>query len=172
MKLDKRIKSVSDIITCFVGDKDRAKQYVGQVGYFADDMMNFNNLEGCIYGKLENYVIDEDYPFKCMPADIHYAFFIPESVLKPKEKEKKYRPYTLIEFIDKFTIGRPVSFRRKDMKYSKYLVFSGYWDEPCEGKIVTYISFNSFSFTLDVLFDEYEWQETSNTGNWKPFGVE
>ena len=33
MRLDSRIKSLSDILTCF--DIEEAKQYIGQKGYFA-----------------------------------------------------------------------------------------------------------------------------------------
>ena len=42
MKLDPRIKSVSDILTCF--EIERAKQFIGQKGYFADEQMLNNNI--------------------------------------------------------------------------------------------------------------------------------
>lgn len=166
MELDKRIKALTDIITCFKEDRSRAEKCIGQNGYFADDMMNFNNLEGCIYGKLENYVIDEDYPFKCMPADIHYAFFIPESVLKPKEKEKQYRPYTIEEFCDEgFEI---VVFRGKDNKSLEYHVrYNGYLKGENN---YLYIILGNATYTLSHLFKYYEYLD--DDGVWKPFGVE
>ena len=89
MKLDKRIESVSDIITCFDCDMYRAKYYVGQKGYFANVMLEFNNLKICAYGELENYDIDEVCPFRCKTDGTDYGFFIPEDTLKPKEETKK-----------------------------------------------------------------------------------
>ena len=42
MELDKRIKSLSDILTCF--DIEDAKQYIGQEGYFSDTLCGFCDL--------------------------------------------------------------------------------------------------------------------------------
>lgn len=170
LELDKRIPNQNCIFTCF--DTECAEQYVGKQGYFTNCYTLFTNINSLDKGKLLKICdgsINEKYYTSV--GEKYYSFFLPEDMLIPKKKEKKYRPYTLIEFIDKFTIGRPVSFRRKDTKCSKYLVLLGYWDEPCESKIVTYISFGSHYFSLDVLFEEYEWQDR-DSGDWKPFGVE
>lgn len=118
MKLDPRIKSLSDIITCF--DDEKARQFIGQNGYFSDDMMEFNDLNSCVYGELEDYSIGDDYPFRCKDG-IDHAFFIPENKLKPKKK--KYRPYTLMEFTEKFTMGQPIKYRRKgNVGWERYLM--------------------------------------------------
>ena len=45
MKLDKRIKALSDILTCF--DIEKAKQFIGQKGYFANDLYCFSVVETC-----------------------------------------------------------------------------------------------------------------------------
>lgn len=172
MKLDPRIKSLSDIITCFDEDIPRAKNYVGQIGYFSDDLMEFDDLESCTYGKLEDCSIYYHYPFRCSTDDIDHAFFIPESVLKPKPKEKNYRPFTLMEFEDKFTVGRPIKFREKGREgCERYLILNGYMHEQREGQTFTYIYIGISGYTLDELFNAYEWQE-HYTEDFKPFGVE
>ena len=166
MELDKRIKALTDIITCFKEDRSRAEKCIGQNGYFADDMMSFNNLEGCIYGKLEAICIGEDYPFKCVPADIHYAFFIPESVLKPKEKEKKYRPFAnTSEFFIKtsFEEGELIYMRSKQHKYEYHLMLIGWtYNELMLGGLR--------SLDLTELFDKFELWDGED--KFIPFGVE
>lgn len=164
MELDKRIVLLTDIITCFKEDRSRAEKCIGQTGYFADDMMNFNDLDGCIYGKLVNYVIDEDYPFKCMPADIHYAFFIPESVLKLKPK--KYRPFANTnEFflMRNFGVGNLIRIRYKKYGIEYCIMIIGFTD-----KELMLGNFQGLSF--DELFKNYElWDCEDN--KFKPFGA-
>lgn len=89
MKLDPKIKSLSDILTCF--DIEEAKQFIGQKGYFTDYFNLFDYVATLKYGVLEK-VFDSDCSFKC---DCWWRFFIPESRLKTKIK--KYRPFTNIK---------------------------------------------------------------------------
>ena len=169
MKLDKRIKKLSDIITCFDEDKPKAKNYEGQMGYFSDDMMEFNDLESCVYGELK--VIDDvNYPFNCSTDTIDHAFFIPESVLKPKPKnEKVYRPYTIDEFCHQFPIGLTITYRRKAYKELIHnVMFVGYRVDAT-GVIVL---LGNAGHALENLFKEYEWAESINSDKFKPFGVE
>lgn len=170
MELDKRIKALTDIITCFDGDKDRAKQYIGQMGYFADDMMEFNRLSACTYGKLIDSGIDDNYPFKCGEHDIDHAFFIPESVLKPKPKKKvEYRPYIIAEFCHQFPIGSVITFRRKAYKELIHnVMFTGYRVDDT-GIIVL---LGNAGYDLENLFNDYEWTESIVSEKFKPFGVE
>lgn len=109
MKLDPRIKSLSDILTCF--DIERAKEFIGQKGYFADSLYYFDDLGSCYHGMLTDACDDQAGPFHWREGDSYQQLFIPESSLKPIEK--KYRPYTLEEFKDQFPIGRPIEFRGK-----------------------------------------------------------
>lgn len=176
MKLDKRIKSVSDIITCFDDDKYRAQPYIGQEGYFTNNMMDFEDLDDCSYGVLKDFSIYE-YPFICKTGntvnDVDYAFFIPESSLKlePK-KEKKYRPYTFREFKNIFPIGQPIKYRRKgNVGLENEIVLDGYAHEQRGDQIFTYIFIGVQDYTLQELFEEYEWQATDSE-EFKPFGVE
>ena len=91
MKLDSRIKSLSDILTCF--DIEEAKQYIGQKGYFEDYLDKYNSLEVSEYGTLTE-VVDNEAPFKS-DNRCHWRFFIPESLL---ENKKYSRPFSIIEF--------------------------------------------------------------------------
>lgn len=96
MELDKRIKSLSDILTCF--DIEKAKQYVDQKGYFAGKLYCFRDIQHCDYGTLSDVCDDQAEAFHMKEYDIHYSYFIPERFLKPTEK--KYRPLTLDEVND------------------------------------------------------------------------
>ena len=169
MKLDKRIKKLSDIITCYDEDRPRAKNYEGQMGYFSDDLMEFNDLESCVYGELK-LSDDVNYPFNCNEDTIDHAFFIPESSLKPKPKnEKVYRPYTIEEFCQQFPIGLVITFRRKAYPELVHnLMFVGYRVDAT-GVIVL---LGNAGHALENLFKEYEWTESINSDKFKPFGVE
>ena len=169
MELDKRIKSLSDILTCF--DIEKAKQFIGQNGYFAGDLYCFTDLQLCAYGTLANVkrFIGTGDTFKKREGEFVYPFFIPECSLKIKEKQ--YRPYTFMEFTAVFTFGRPIKFRQKGAEgYERYLILNGYQHEQHGGRTVTYIYIGSQGYTLDALFNDYEWQE-HYTEDFKPFGV-
>lgn len=166
MKLDPRIKSLSDILTCF--DIERAEQFIGQKGYFADGLSCYHNLANRTYDTL-THIKDGDYPFK-EGNDSHWRYFIPECSLKPKEKQ--YRPYTLMEFNDKFTVGRPIKFRKKgEVGNERYLILNGYSHNKLFDEITTDIYIGRGAYTLDELFNKYEWQE-HYTEDFEPFGVE
>ncbi len=166
MKLDPRIKALSDILTCF--DIERAEQFIGQKGYFADDLSDYDSLENGEYGTLTE-VLDNEVPFK-VDNRCHWKYFIPECFVKPKENQ--YRPYTLNEFKDKFHIGQPIKFRKKgEVGNERYLILNGYSNYKLFDEITTDIYIGRGAYTLDELFNKYEWQE-HYTEDFKPFGVE
>ena len=161
MKLDPRIKSLSDILTCF--DIERAEQFIGQKGYFADDLPEYDSLENGEYGTLTE-VLDNEVPFK-VDNRCHWKYFIPEYSLKPKEKQ--YRPYTINEFLDKFHFGDSIILRPKiNIKMEFHLVYNGYKIID-NNKIEFY--FGPAIFTLLELFQSFE---LFYLGRWYPFGVE
>ena len=172
MQLDKRIKSI-DSIRSFNTDNDDC---LGKFGYFTNYVTNFDDLNSIRKG-ICVFKDGERFPFYCGDQKSHYCddqkfqFFIPESELLPKEK--KYRPYTLEEFCDKFTVGLPIKFRQKGKVGSeRYLILNGYIHEQYYDEIITYISIGSGGgYSLQELFEEYEWQE-HYTEDFKPFGVE
>lgn len=162
MKLDPRIKSLTDILTCF--DIEEAKQFIGQKGYFSDFLSLYDCLDDRTYDVLTK-VDDNSKPFK---ADLYWRYFIPESRLL-EVKKKKYRPYTMQEFKSTFTIGQPIKHREKGMEgYEIYVTLLGY---RYKGKASPRIYIGNFTYSLDGLFVSYEWQDP-DTGDWKPFGVE
>ena len=173
MELDKRIKSLSDILTCF--DVERAKEFLGEKGYFAGDLYCFADLRRVCppYGTLANVFDDPDDTFQRKEDSIYYPYFVPECLLKPKEKQ--YRPYTFMEFTDKFTVGQPIKFRRKGkVGHERYLILNGYeheLDGLHDDQTITYVYIGAIPYTFNELFKNYEWQE-HYTEDFKPFGVE
>ena len=176
MKLDKRIENERLIYTPFT----TAKPKLREKGYFTDDIHAFNSLEDCDcrYGELvEHDDVDYAYPY-CCESDggcgdgsttcDWFAFYIPESSLKQKEKQKQFRPYTFMEFCEKFSIGLPIKFRKKGaVGCERYLILNGYEHEPDEH----YVYIGHIPYTLNELFRDYEWQE-HYTEDFEPFGVE
>ena len=168
MNLDKRIKSKSDILSCF--DIENDKEFVGQKGYFANEISSFCDINICKYGTLGSVLGDQQESFYMSETEESFSFFIPESVLKTKEKQ--YRPYTLVEFKDKFHIGQPISFRKKgEVGNERYLILNGYSNCKLFDEITTDIYIGRGAYTLDELFNKYEWQ-ASDTEDFQPFGVE
>lgn len=170
MKLDKRIKSRKDIFDCFNAEK--AGKYIGEHGYFVNNLSDFSDLAGKQpnYGTLGAFHQELDSPFYLQESATVYNFFLPESLLL--KLEKKYRPYTLEEFTEKFKVGLPIKFRKKDkVGCERYLILNGYEHEQRNDQTITYIYIGVVGYTFDELFNEYEWQE-HYTEDYKPFGVE
>ena len=162
MKLDPRIKALSDILTCF--DIERAEQFIGQKGYFADDLSDYDSLENGEYGTLTE-VLDNEVPFK-VDNRCHWKYFILECSLKPKEKQ--YRPYTINEFIEKFHFGDSIILRPKNHKSLQFnVVHNGYAVDAGSNEIKLYLGCGVY--TLPELFQSYE---RFYCGRWYPFGVE
>lgn len=165
MKLDSRIKALSDILTCF--DTERAKEFIGQKGYFSDYLYVFTDLSDRAAGFL-TAIRDQDYAFHQDEDGGYFRFFLPESSLKPAEK--KFRPYTLEEFEDKFPVGRPIKFRVKAVPRPELFLFQN--DTSRNTQIANvYVYVSTFQYDFDWLFEECELYDDS-TRAWKPFGVE
>lgn len=170
MKLDPRIKSLSDILTPF--DMERAKAFIGQKGYFAADLECFENLGGCADGVLVN-VSDNllhHYYNPYLTEDNSFSYFIPEGCLN--QEGKKYRPFTPEEFCTMFCAGLPVKFRKKDDPESQQdLIMQGIWFSPRGGKTVIYARMGSHLYSFDELLDNFEWRGLHGK-DFEPFGVE
>ena len=164
MKLDNRIIDRKYIFDCFNADK--AKEFIGEDCYMTNDIELFKDL--C---SINVYTLDKiEDGFYNAEEDEYFDFCLPVRWLKPEEKQ--YRPYTFMEFTDIFTVGRPIKYRRKGLiGYEMYLILNGYRHEQRNNKTITYIYIGSNRYTIDELFDNYEWQE-HYTEDFKPFGVE
>lgn len=119
MKLDKRIKALTDIQSVTNGCHDW--EFMTKKGYFANSIFDFKDLKRtCVYGEYAGYR-EHDKCFHCeviLPdgtTDYNwFSYFLPEDSLLPEEKpEKKYRPYSLNEFLEQYKIGETVTFRLK-----------------------------------------------------------
>lgn len=163
MNLDKRIKSINDIQSVLNSTKDS----VGKVGYLAKSIKNFKNLNKCKYGTVDMYREDDE----CFCHEIKYtsgvtdntwySYFIPEDKLE--SKEKKYRPYTLTEFVNTHSLGDEVIMRSKDNPTIGHVLFIEYG----EGRDDVHLG--QYWYTFMILFNNYE----IYTGEgWKPFGAE
>ena len=115
MELDKRIKALTDIQSVTSGCHDW--QFMTKKGYFADNLEEFRDLSKCVYGEYMGYA-EKD---QCFTAEVRgnatqfvFRYFIPEDSLLPEVKpEKKFRAFSLNEFLERFKIGNTVTFRLK-----------------------------------------------------------
>lgn len=168
-ELDDRIKSIDDIQTIVCNNND----FVGCEGYFFDEFIQTKDLTKCDYGTLININGESnDLCFKVRDENGigYYRFFIPEKLLKPVEK--KYRAFTLAEWIDQHEIGEVIRFRNTcnqefNVMYLGYILDTN--DDIQDTRTKGQIMFVSTPYTLQELFERYE---ICINGEWKPFGVE
>lgn len=169
--LDKRIKSIDDIQTIICNNND----FVGCKGYFFDNFVQAKNLTKSDYGTLVDINGDSnDHCFKARDKNGnkplgYYRFFIPEKLLKPVEK--KYRPYTLAEWVDQHEIGEVIHCRNEH-KQEFHVMYTGYvidngediQDIHTTGRIMLI----NMGYLLQELFERYE---ICINGEWMPFGI-
>ena len=161
MELDKRIKEGKRPLTCF--DLKEAEQFIGKEGYFAHEMEVFENLDSCYFSRLLGFdTCNKSIPFAVANASRDYEFFIPEDWVLPAEK--KYRPYTLAEWVDQHEIGEVIHCRSKSEGIEAHIMYMGTYHHKNKGTIVLGVA----SYTLDCLFEEFE---IEIDGKWLPFGV-
>ena len=87
-----------------------------------------------------------------------------------EKEEKKYRPFSLEEFLSKFSIGTKISFRSRDLTRSIYGLFEGYQTDKDKTEAYHKITICNLWYTLNDLFERYEYLDEH--GEWQPFGVE
>ena len=170
MELDKRIKEGKKPLNCF--DTEQAKQFIGKKCYFSDDARDFMNLDKAdgdtlfYVAELQNIWTAEEYCFADNSND--WRFILPFEWVKPEEPEKKYRPYTKHEFLNKFECGKPINIRRKDDYINLFIetMPSVKIDNLSDD---VHVRLFEGIFNLKRLFDEFEWQKSN--GEWQPFGM-
>ena len=171
MELDKRIKDISTIQTILQHDVN----CIGCKGYFFDNFVQAKNLTKCDYGTLVDINGDSnDHCFKAKDKNGnkplgYYRFFIPEKLLKPVEK--KYRPYTLAEWIDQHEIGEVIRCRNEHKQefhvmYTGYVIDNG--EDIQDNRTTGRIMLINMGYLLQELFERYE---ICINGEWQPFGV-
>lgn len=170
-KLDDRIKSIDDIQTIVCNNLG----FIGCKGFFFDEFIQTKDLTKCDYGTLVDINGDsDDHCFKARDKNGnerigYYRFFIPEKLLN----KKKYRPFSLAEWIDKHGIGDVVIYRsKKSDGIELHHMYVGY---ACGiGKNINEIGVGTLtlgvaSYTFNYLFEDFE---LFYNGRWLPFGIE
>lgn len=140
-------------------------------------MVKTTDLSKCAYGTLLNIDNTEHVTDLCFKAELKsrntsfFRFFIPEKLLI-KPIKKKYRPYSLAEWIDKHGIGDVVHYRSKsEGRIELHHMYVGY---ACGiGKDINEIGVGTLtlgvaSYSFNYLFEDYE---LFYNGRWLPFGV-
>lgn len=165
MELDSRIIEVKKPLTCF--DTEIAKHFIGKKGYFTNSLGRYSVLKNTWDGTLDEIQSDLEQCFYDCESEGYFQYFLPAEWVK--ESKKKWRAYTIAEFQETFTVGRAVRFRRKDAPTKEHLlVFGGYYTLH-DGRVS--ILFGIHLYTLEELFEQYEWQEFY-TDEYRPFGIE
>lgn len=167
-ELDVRIKSTDDIQTCLRYNEE----FVGCKGYFFDDLVKVTDLSKSAYGTLLKVDNTDHVTDLCFKAELKngnrsfFRFFIPEKLLKPVKK--KYRPYTIAEWIEQHEIGEVIHFRSKSGEVELRHMYVGTRHSQGIKNIIVKITLGNESHTLDYLFENYEIEVN---GEWLPFGV-
>ena len=170
MKLDSRIKEGKKPLDCF--DVDIAKQFIGKKGYFSHYIDNYADLKNTAPGTLGSAGDTFNGSFGCIeePNDnYYYEFFMPEEWVK--EPEKKYRLFSLAEWIEQHEIGEIIHYRSKSEGIVLHHMYVGYAhgiDKDIQEIGVGTLTLGVASYSLDYLFEDYEIEVN---GEWQPFGV-
>ena len=170
MELDERIRDGKKPLDCFdVENKELIKPFLNKEGYFSNNIENFCLLDGCFKRLLINVFKERK---SCFTDDEgrDWKFFLPVEWVK--EPEKRYRAFTLAEWVDKHGIGDVVIYRsKKSDGIELHHMYVGY---ACGiGKNIDEIGVGTLtlgvaSYTFDYLFEDFE---LFYNGRWLPFGV-
>lgn len=165
MKLDSRIIEGKRPLTCF--DIEEAKQFIGKKGFVTDFLQDFCNLNKVKVDELRQVFHTESFCYLCGSTGKKY--FLPLEWVK--ETEKKYRPYTLAEWIGQHAIGDVIRYRCKSQKIELRHLYAGYaYGIGTDIKNTTSgtLTLGVASYTMDYLLEDYEIEVN---GEWLPFGV-
>ena len=137
--------------------------------------MDFKRLDTCEHGELTGIIRNTDRCFEyenCADSGRQgYCYFIPEDYLLPEEPEKKYRPYTLAEWVDQHEIGEVIHFRNEHKQefhvmYTGYVIDNG--EDIQDTRTTGRIMLINIGYFVENLFKDYE---ICINGEWQPFGV-
>ena len=162
MKLDKRILTGKKYLDCF--DTDTAMQFLNEKCYFGEDVTDFEDISKLTCTML--YSVDNSSaPYDYYEGSILHStgFILPCAWVK--EPEKKYRPYSLSEWIEQHEIGDIIHYRCKSNEIELCHMYLGTRHTQESVKI----TLGDASYSLECLFEDYEIEVD---GKWKPFGVE
>ena len=171
MKLDNRIIEGKKPLTAF---DEMESKFIGTGCYFSDNASDYGDLSNCQIGCLSSRD-GKTGVFNAMKNN-SYAFFIyclPCEWVKPEEPKKKYRPYSIAEFLKLYQVGDIVEFRAKICDEFYRVMFIGYItnsnrsmdEKPGESDVML----GNYLYSLSHLFEDYE---LFFEDEWQPFGKE
>lgn len=161
LELDDRIISNAHPYDCF-SNAEVVSQYSN--GWFSNDLEDFTNLDNTKFDTLTGVKNSKSvYPF--MTEKAFYKFFLPECMVKV---QKKFRPYNSVKELP-FTVGDILFIKEKEYQEIEKCICLGILYEKNDK--LPLISLGTTTYSAQELFDDYEWR-FSETGDWKPFGVE
>ena len=181
MKLDSRIIKGKRPLTCF--DTEQAKEFLGKECYFSNCKVHYKNLSAFEkFESLTDYCIGTltaimdlgDRVFDVDQQCKEFRYCLPCEWVKSEEPEKKYRPYTLAEWVDQHEIGEVIHFRSRDKDYRQefHVMYTGYVIDNGEDiqdiRTTGRIMLINMGYLLQELFERYE---ICINGEWQPFGV-
>ena len=162
MKLDSKIIEGKKPLDCF--DVDIAKQFIGKKGYFSDSLGWYSVLKSTWNGTLDDIESQKEQCFYDCENEGYFHYFLPAEWVK--EPEKKYRPYTVMEFIKYYPIGSHLHFRPKDKTIEMHRLIDGY-NDCLNGAGTLFIC--GAMYSMSELYDNYD---IFKDGEWHKFGVE
>ena len=167
MILDYRITDEDFICMPF---SKTANQYIGDEGYFADNLSDFSNLDTCRSGMLVGVETKLDHPYYCRGVSNsgviingNFSFFLPGIAVM---KEKKFRPYTFEELPIK--VCDTIYLKNKNNGIVERCLCISI---SAEDNQIKSIAFGLNSYSIQELFENYVWRY-SDLWDFEPFGVE
>ena len=162
IELDKRIIEGKKPLTAF---DELDSKYLGTDCFFSDKPSDFADLSKCQVGKLMSLdAVSGMFGASKNNSYAVFCFCLPcEWIREEKtEPEPKYRPYTLTEFVNTYSLGDEVIMRIKNDPTIKHVLFVEYAEDGDDVRL------GQYWYTFMVLFNNYE---TYTSEGWKPFGV-
>ena len=164
MEFDKRITDISKIMNCFTVED--AKRYLHTYGYFSDYIEDFCNLNEIDMFELTGIEQEFTYPY-CVDGD-SFKFFLPCAFVADEKKEKKYRPYKIMQEFP-WLAGDVLKYRSK-LEPSVHILTS--IQSICtQNNNLVYVYMDGIRFTPSNLLTGYEYLNIKRD-EWLPFGVE
>lgn len=160
LELDDRIINNAHPYDCF-SNAEEVSQY--SKGWFTNVLEDFTNLDNhTVYFRELKGVKKSPYPFETKEG--YFKFFLPECMVKAC---KKFRAYNSVKELP-FTVGDILFIKDKESQDIEKCICSSIFYGKNDS--VSFISLGTTTYSVQELFDDYEWRFTE-TGDWKPFGV-
>lgn len=180
MDLDKRILPSKKPLTCL--DAEQAKLFIGKECYFSDFASKYENLKDIEKTNSINYCKDvltyvnsggQECAFTNSKKN-NFRYCLPVEWTEEVMIKKKYRPFSLDEFLKIFDIGDQIDFKGKGCcDEVKVAMFTGYItdvdriDDKTPGACE--LMLGNFHYSLFSLFEDFE---LFFDDKWQPFGIE